>query len=99
MLDHIRESGLIGRFEADINNRLSDLEERVQDIAAQYYHDKTQQLQSAPGVNRALPLLLMTDELEKVAKQLDKRFPEPLVGCVILLGLLHLWPLISCEVG
>lgn len=87
VLDHIRESGLIGRFEADINNRLSDLEERVQDIAAQYYHDKAQQLQSAPGVNRALPLLLMTDELEKVAKQLDKRFPEPLVGRIDLVSL------------
>ena len=85
VLDHIRESGLIGRFEDDVNNRLSELEEHVQDIAAQHYHDKMRQLQSAPGVNRALPLLLMTDELEKAAKQLDKRFSEPLVGCVVFL--------------
>ncbi|KAL4063041.1 hypothetical protein V8B97DRAFT_2087962 [Scleroderma yunnanense] len=87
VLDHIRESGLIGRFEADINNRLLDLEERVQDLAAQHYHGKIQQLQSAPGVNRALPLLLMTDELEKAAKQLDKRFPEPLAGQIDLVSL------------
>ncbi len=41
-----------------------------------------QELSSAPGVNRALPLLLMTDEIEKSAKLLDKRFPEPILGYV-----------------
>lgn len=80
VLDHVRESGLVTRFEADINARLSDLEERVRTLSEHFYQEKTQQLQAAPGVNRALPLLLMTDELEKAAKQLDKRFPEPLVG-------------------
>ncbi|KAH9976806.1 hypothetical protein BGW80DRAFT_1290703 [Lactifluus volemus] len=32
-----------------------------------------------PRVNRALPLLLMTDDIEKHAKALDKRFPEPIL--------------------
>lgn len=82
VLDHVRESGLITRFEADISARLSDLEDRVRALSEEFYHTKIQQLQAAPGVNRALPLLLMTDELEKAAKQLDKRFPEPLVGYV-----------------
>lgn len=45
-----------------------------------------QEFTSAPGVNRALPLLLMTDEIEKAAKLLDKRFPEPLLGYVGLLN-------------
>ncbi|KAI6002214.1 hypothetical protein F5J12DRAFT_841563 [Pisolithus orientalis] len=72
VLDHIRES---------------DLEDRIRDVSVQYYQDKMQQLQSAPGVNRALPLLLMTDEIEKSAKQLDKRFPEPLVGRIDLVSL------------
>ncbi|KIK25250.1 hypothetical protein PISMIDRAFT_97293 [Pisolithus microcarpus 441] len=87
VLDHIRESGLMGQFEADINSRLLDLEDRIRDISAQYYQDKMQQLQSSPGVNQALPLLLMTDDMEKAAKQLDKRFPEPLVGRIDLVSL------------
>ncbi|KAI9571922.1 hypothetical protein HD554DRAFT_2070327 [Boletus coccyginus] len=87
VLNHVRESGLVTRYEADISARLSDLEDRVRALSEQFYHTKMQQLQAAPGVNRALPLLLMTDELEKVAKQLDKRFPEPLVGRVDLVSL------------
>ncbi|KAG6377689.1 hypothetical protein JVT61DRAFT_14458 [Boletus reticuloceps] len=87
ILDHVRESGLIARYEADINARLSDLEDRVRALSEQFYQTKIQQLQAAPGVNCALPLLLMTDELEKAAKQLDKRFPEPLVGRIDLVSL------------
>lgn len=91
VLDHVRESGLLTRFEADMSVRLSDLEDHVKGLSEQYYHKKIQQLQATPGVNRALPLLLMTDELEKAAKQLDKRFPEPLVGYVYFpVGICHM---------
>ncbi|KAF8841859.1 hypothetical protein BDN67DRAFT_966570 [Paxillus ammoniavirescens] len=87
VLDHVRESGLINRFEADISARLSDLEDRIKALSTQYYQEKIQQLQAAPGVNRALPLLLMTDDLEKIAKQLDKRFSEPLLGRIDIVSL------------
>ncbi|KAF9238682.1 hypothetical protein BU15DRAFT_88306 [Melanogaster broomeanus] len=87
VLDHVRESGLIDRFEADISARLLDLEDHIKALSAQYYQEKIRQLEAAPGVNRALPLLLVTDELEKAAKQLDKRFPEPLAGRVDLVSL------------
>ena len=40
-----------------------------------------------PLVDLALPLLLLTDVLEKNAKMLDKRFPEPLLGQLDLVGL------------
>jgi len=80
ILDHVRESGLIDRFEADMSVRLSDLTMHIQDIAVHYYQEKMNPLQAAPGGNITLPLLLMTDELEKAAKLLDKRFPDPLVG-------------------
>jgi hypothetical protein len=80
ILDHVRESGLIDRFEADVNARLSDLTLRIQDVSVQHYQEKMKSLQETPGGNIALPLLLMTDELEKAAKQLDKRFPDPLIG-------------------
>jgi hypothetical protein len=84
VLEHIRDSGLLERFgfDLDINARLADVQAQVRQVALRWYSLKLQELQAAPGVNRALPLLLMTDELEKVAKQLDKRFPEPLLGSV-----------------
>jgi hypothetical protein len=85
VLEHIRDSGLLERFgyDVDIDARLADVEAQVRQIALGWYGLKLQELQSAPGVNRALPLLLMTDELEKAAKQLDKRFPEPILGSVL----------------
>lgn len=83
ILDNIRESGLIKQFEADMNNRLSQLEDKIREVSEQHYKGEMQNLQSNAGVNRALPLLLMTDSIEKAAKQLDKRFREPLVGCVL----------------
>lgn len=80
VLEHVRDSGLLERFDVDMGARLGDVQERIRQVAAHFYELKMQELQSAPGVNRALPLLLMTDELEKSAKLLDKRFPEPLLG-------------------
>jgi hypothetical protein len=80
ILEHVRESGLLERFQVDMVSRLADVQEQIQLVSSNYYGTKLQELQSAPGVNRALPLLLMTDDLEKIAKQLDKRFPEPILG-------------------
>jgi len=80
VLEKIRDSGLLERSDIDITARTGDIQERAKQVTAQWYETKMEELQSAPGVNRALPLLLMTDELEKAAKLLDKRFPEPALG-------------------
>jgi hypothetical protein len=80
VLETVRDSGLLDRFDVDVHARFAEIEEQVRRVSDNYYHSKIQQLQSAPGVNRALPLLFMTDELEKSAKQLSKRFPDPLFG-------------------
>jgi hypothetical protein len=80
VLEHVRDSGLLERFDVDINARLADVQERIRQVAVHFSESKMQELQAAPGVNRALPLLLMTDEVEKLAKLLDKRFPEPILG-------------------
>lgn len=87
ILEHVRDSGLLQRFDVDIGARLVDVQEHVRQVAATYYEVKMKELQSAPGVNRALPLLLMTDELEKSAKLLDKRFPEPILGKLDIVSL------------
>lgn len=82
ILDQVRDSGLLELVNVDISSRVSELADRVRIIAVHHYTEKSNETSSQPGVNRALPLLLMTDELEKRAKLLDKRFPEPLLGCV-----------------
>ncbi|TFY79360.1 hypothetical protein EWM64_g4654 [Hericium alpestre] len=87
-LDTIKASGLLERFEADIDARIQDIKERVRVVGAQYYEQRIAELQAAPGVNRALPLLLMTDDLEKTAQTLDKRFPEPILQQVDLVSLI-----------
>ncbi|KAG5652062.1 hypothetical protein H0H81_006459 [Sphagnurus paluster] len=88
VLEQVRDSGLLERFNVDISARLGDVQERVRQVSAHFYELKMQELQKAPGVNRALPLLLMTDELEKSAKLLDKRFPEPILGQLDIVSLM-----------
>jgi hypothetical protein len=83
ILEKIRESGLMGRYDVDVTARVADIAERVHEIAVVQYNTKSKELASAhTGVNRAMPLLLLTDWIEKQAKSLDKRFPEPLLGYV-----------------
>ncbi|KAF7307798.1 hypothetical protein MKEN_01139900 [Mycena kentingensis (nom. inval.)] len=89
VLEHIRDSGLLERFgfDQDVNARFVDIRAQVKQVAVRWYQLKLKDLQSAPGVNRALPLLLMTDEIEKAAKNLDKRFPQPILGQLDLVSL------------
>ncbi len=79
VLAQVKETGLLERFDVDIIARVQDVKERVRMLSAHWYQLRTQELQATPGVNRALPLLLMTDDLEKYPKALDKRFPEPIL--------------------
>ena len=88
VLAQVKETGLIERFDVDIIARVQDVKdlECVRVLGAHWYQRRTQELQSTPGVNRALPLLLMTDDIEKHAKTLDKRFPEPILHHVPMDG-------------
>jgi hypothetical protein len=79
VLAQVKETGLLERFDVDIIARVHDVKERVRTLAGHWYQRRIQELQSAPGVNRALPLLLMTDDIEKHAKALDKHFPDPIL--------------------
>jgi hypothetical protein len=80
ILEQVRDSGLLERFNVNVDERLRDICDRVRVIAVHRYTDEASELRAQPGVNRALPLLLLTDWLEKQAKLLDKRIPEPLLG-------------------
>lgn len=82
ILEIVRDSGLLERFDVDVTARISDVQEQIRSVAGRWYDEKNRDLHSGAGagVNLALPLLLMTDEVEKASKALDKRFPEPLLG-------------------
>lgn len=87
IVDDLQTAGLVDKSDPVVSAQISDISEHVKQSAMRAYQLKLQELQSAPGVNRALPLLLLTDELEKWAKLLDKRFPQPLLGQIDLVSL------------
>jgi hypothetical protein len=87
VLQHVRESGLLARFDADMAARVADIEARAHERALEAVHTKLEALREEGGANCALPLLLLSDELETTAKKLDKRFPEPLLGYGLALRL------------
>jgi hypothetical protein len=80
ILESIQDNRLLQRFEVDIKARIEDVKEQVKVSADAGYHKKFKELEAKPGVNRALPLLLITDEIEKWAKMLDKAFKVPVLG-------------------
>lgn len=86
ILDHVTESGLLDKFNLDISARFEDIRAHAREVAEAWYDAKMEAIVSQNhGVNRALPLLMMTDEIEKSGKLLSKRYPEPLLGCVFFL--------------
>lgn len=80
ILESIQDHRLLQRFEVDIQARIEDVKEQVKIAADAGYHRKFKELEGRPGVNRALPLLFVTDEIEKWAKMLDRTFKEPILG-------------------
>ena len=80
ILESIQDNHLLQQFELDIQARIEDVNNRVKISADSGYRRKFEELEGQPGVNRALPLLLMTDEIERWAKFVDKAFKEPILG-------------------
>ncbi|TFK24862.1 cytoplasm protein [Coprinopsis marcescibilis] len=87
ILEHVRDSGFLARFDVDVEVRLNDVQDKAKSVTAEWYETKMQEYQGRPGVNRALPLLLVTEDIEKTTKLLDKRFPDPLLGKVDITSL------------
>ncbi len=52
VLSQVKETGLLERFDVDIIARVQDVKERVRVLGGHWYERRTQELQSAPGVNR-----------------------------------------------
>jgi len=84
ILDHVTDSGLLDKFNLDVVARFEDIRDYARQMSAAWYDAKMDGIvKGNHGVNRALPLLMMTDEIEKSQKLLGKRFPDPVLGCVL----------------
>ena len=75
VLENVRDFGLWERFDIDVEAQVRDVRAKIRQVAEKWYEEAVREKQAQPGVNR-----LMTDEVEKATKGLDKRFPEPLLG-------------------
>ena len=83
ILDRTQMSGLLERYQVDIDARMGELSDRVRIIAVHHYTDTSQEVfRQQTGVNRALPFLLLSDSLEALTKKLDKAYSEPILGFV-----------------
>ncbi|KAF8630274.1 hypothetical protein AX17_005460 [Amanita inopinata Kibby_2008] len=89
VLEHVISSGLIEKFDLDLPSQIEDIRTQSRQVSAAWYDAKMKDIlrNGDHGVNRALPLLIMTDEVEKNAKKLDKGFPEPLLGQLDIVSL------------
>jgi hypothetical protein len=84
IIERVRETHMLDRLGVDPNSAVVPLSDRAQQLSTLFYQEKKHEFFDSAGVNRALPLLLLTDEIEKAAKLLDTRFPEPVLGKVDL---------------
>ncbi|KAM6493277.1 hypothetical protein JOM56_011411 [Amanita muscaria] len=81
ILDHATDSGLLDKSTLGFEARFDDIRGHAREVSAGWYDTKIEAIvKGNQGVNRALPLLMMTDEIEKGEKLLRKRFGEPVLG-------------------
>ena len=80
ILERIKASGLLEIYNVDVEARMRELSDRVRILAMHHYTDKSSGILANPGVNRALPFILLSEGLEEVATKLDQTFKQPLLG-------------------
>ncbi|SPO32406.1 uncharacterized protein UTRI_02963 [Ustilago trichophora] len=71
-----------------LENHVEELKDAIRIMAIHEYTAKTTELFSQIVVNEVVPLVQLLDWLEKGAKRLDKRYPEPILGSVDPVSLL-----------
>lgn len=86
MLQDIHQSNLV-QFKKDVNGsqlnlekHLEELQDGIRIMAIHEYTAKTTELFSQVVDNEIVPLVQLLEWLEKGAKRIDKRFPEPILG-------------------
>ena len=68
ILEVVRDSKLLERFDVDITARITDVEEQIRSVSGRWYEEKNREIHSGAGsgVKPALPLFI-TDKVEKLA--------------------------------
>jgi hypothetical protein len=84
----VREGGRLELEPVELDRYVEDLKDRIRIMAIHDYTAKTTDLFSQIVENEVQPLLQLLDWLEKGAKRVDKRFPEPVLGSVDPVALL-----------
>ncbi len=94
MLQDLHSSGFVRRdkrLDAEpvaIESHVEELKDAIRIMAIHEYTAKTTELFSQVVTNEVVPLVQLLDWLEKGAKRLDKRYPEPVLGSVDPVSLL-----------
>ncbi|KAG8698044.1 hypothetical protein FRC09_007470 [Ceratobasidium sp. 395] len=75
---------LLARYQDEIDNRVKELMDHIRTTAVHEYTELSSDMLGVEDPDRAYPLLELSSRVEKTAKLLDKRFPEPNVDIVSL---------------
>ncbi|KAG8766230.1 hypothetical protein FRC12_007013 [Ceratobasidium sp. 428] len=78
---------LLARYQDEIDNRVKELMDHIRTTAVHEYTELSSDMLGVEDPDRAYPLLELSSRVEKTAKLLDKRFPEPLTGNVDIVSL------------
>lgn len=87
ILERVKGTGVLEMYEIDVSARMRELSDRIRILAMHHYTDKSSGILTDPGVNRALPFILLSEGLEEVASKLDQTFKQPLLGEIDIVGL------------
>lgn len=59
---------------------MRELSDRIRILAMHHYTDTSSSVLTNPGINRALPFILLSQSLEEVMNKLGGSFKKPLLG-------------------
>lgn len=63
---------------------MRELSDRIRILAMHHYTDTSSSILTNPGINKALPFILLAQGLEEVAGKLAKSFKSPILEYVYL---------------
>ncbi|UZJ54161.1 hypothetical protein CBS101457_003481 [Exobasidium rhododendri] len=84
----VKRDGKVEGESVELHQYAEDLKDRIRIMAIHEYTAKTTDLFSQAIENEVIPLLDLLEWIEKNAKRIDKRYPEPIFGSIDPVSLL-----------
>ncbi|PWY98873.1 hypothetical protein BCV70DRAFT_201660 [Testicularia cyperi] len=78
----VRQDKRLDALPVPLDNHVEELKDAIRIMAIHEYTAKTTELFSQVVTNEVVPLVELLEWLEKGAKRMDKRYPEPVLGSV-----------------